>query len=271
MKKQNAETAIETKAETPLATLPDVEEFAVDLETAEYSMKDLPRPVLKLVQSGSDMCKQASDAYNPEAKEGMFYLNSTKELLKSGDFLIVPVTMQKREIQYLIDGKKQIFMGEHLENSDISKKVIDEPNPNGGRDLRVVQTGDQKTILTNTAIWYCLMLVEKDGVTRWDKVTISLSSSQLRASSDWLGYLHGIKIPSKKNPGKLITPAFFWRSYRASAVPKSNDQHSWVVWNFTEEMKLDAQNQAHASLITDAAAYYTDVKAGSVKVDHEEV
>jgi hypothetical protein len=258
-----------TRQSTDVA-IPDMEDYAVDMGNEEYSLKDLPRPVFKLVQAQSDLCKKASESYNPDAREGMFYLNSTKELFTEDDFLLVPVTMQKREVQYLIDGDKRIYKGEHLENSDITKNIVIEPNPKGGADWRVVNQGDQKTILVETAIWYCLLIIKKDGVTRWNQVTISLSSSQLRASSDWLGYLHGIKVPSSRTPGKLITPAFFWRAYKAGCAPKSNDQHSWVIWTFREEMQLDVNNNDHAALINDAAAYYNDIKAGSVKVDHDE-
>lgn len=271
-KEETTEIAVKPEENTALANIPDPEEYAVNMGNEDYTLDDLIQPRLKLVQSMSHVCKKNHEEYNSSAKPGMYYLTSTRQLFDN--ILLVPVIMQKREIQYTFGLEKNKFLGSHLENSEITKRVVLTPHQDPTRkDIRIVDENGQKTVLINTAIWYVLLVNQKEN--RWERVTFNMQSSQLSPSRSWLTYLNALKKPSLRNPGNMYTPPFWMRAYRGGF---NTHEGGWEISTFTEEIEFDLQTpnlpeverQLFTALINDATAYYTDIKAGSVKVDHEE-
>ena len=94
--------------------------------------------------------------------------------------------------------------------------------------------------LVTTAYFYVLYKDpdETDVEKQLKQAIIGMSSTQLRASRQWLNISQSIKVALPN--GKKVTPPLFSHRYLLSSVPQNNDKGSWMGWKIeVSEMLTD--------------------------------
>lgn len=185
-------------------------------------------PFLQILQSGSPQCKRSEGAYIPGAKEGMFYNTVTQELFEGEDILaegdtpakaggvtLIPAHYTQRFIEWKLRDEGGGFVAEHKPTDPIVLTTTkDEENrdrlPNGN-------------VLVDTRNHYVL-LVKPDG--QWEPIVVSMSSTQLKKSRNWMSKMQGLKI--KDANGKFVTAPMASHMYIDKTIPEKNDKGAWM-------------------------------------------
>lgn len=198
-------------------------------------------PFLVVLQSNSPQCKKADPAYIPGAEEGNIYNTVTGEVFDGEEgVVVIPCAFQRRYVQWVDrDAGGSTggagFRGEHMPNSNaVLSAVLD----NDGR-LRVDDTTNKAgeyigDLLVDTRNHFVLLL--KDGGEMVEMAIVSMASTQVKKSKNWMSRMQALKFKDKN--GKLQTPPTFAMSYRLTTVPESNDQGSWFGWKIEPEERV---------------------------------
>lgn len=224
-----------------------INDAATGFEEADASAYAIP--FIQILQSNSPQCKRSDGAYVKGAEEGMLYNTVTGELYK-GDtgILVIPCHYSNRFIEWKTRESGGGFVAEHLPGHGLVTEKDDK-----GRD--VLPNGHT---LVDTRNHYCL-LVKEDGTV--EPVLITMSSTQLKKSRNWMSQMQGIKL---KHPvsGQFVTAPMASRKYRLTTVPESNDKGSWFGFKVTLESVVEDRSQYDA-----AQEFASAVKSGSAKAN----
>lgn len=205
-------------------------------------------PFLQILQSGSPQCKRSEGAYIPGAREGMFYNTVTQELfegeditdektgeVKKGGIVLIPAHYSQRFIEWKPreGAGGGGFVGEYMPTDPIVLTTTkDEKNrdrlPNGN-------------ILVDTRNHYALH-VKPDG--QYEPVVISMTSTQLKKSRNWMSKMSGLKI---KAGAKFVSAPMASHTYLARTTPESNDQGTWMGWAITSHAAVTDADQYKAA------------------------
>lgn len=214
-------------------------------------------PFLNILQSGSPQVKKSEGAYIKGAEEGFLFNSVTQEIVDGNDgVIVVPCYYMRRFIQWGARDAGGGYKGEHLPTDPIINQAKDVD----GRLLLADQSGaiNPKTsdILTDTRNHYVLV-IHADG--SYSPALISLSSTQIKKSRQWMSKMDGIKM--KRADGSMFTAPMFSHSYKLTTIPESNDKGSWFGW------KVETNGPVTDVNIYQAAKAFRDaVGAGEVKV-----
>lgn len=208
-------------------------------------------PFIQILQSGSPQCKKSDGAYIKGAEEGMFY-NTVTGKLYSGEtgILVIPCHFTNRFIEWKTRESGGGFVAEHMPGTTAATTKDDK-----GRDM--LPNGNT---LVDTRNHYVLMLeTDEDGLVSVEPALITMSSTQLKKSRNWMSKMQGIKI--KTNAGFMQAPMAS-RIYRLTTVPEQNDKGSW--FGFKVELEAVVQDPAQYKAAQEFAAA---VKSGSAKAN----
>lgn len=214
-------------------------------------------PFLSILQSGSPQVKKSDGAFIPGAEEGSLY-NSVTQAVTNGDvgLEVIPCYYQRRFIRWGARDAGGGFKGEYAPNDPI----INEAKNIDGRLMFADTAGafNEKTsdILMDTRNHYVLIL-QPDG--SFTTALISLSSSQVKKSRQWMSKMEGLKL--KRGDGTVFTPPMFSHKYKLTTVPESNDQGSWYGWKVETGSAIE-----DAGLYQAGKAFRDAICAGEVKV-----
>lgn len=207
-------------------------------------------PFLMILQSGSPQCKKSDGAYIKGAEEGMFFNSVTQEVFSGEDgIVVIPCHYSNRFIEWKPRESGGGFVAEHLpgeapatEKDDKNRDIL----PNGN-------------ILVDTRNHYVLLLDKEGNVS---PALITMSSTQLKKSRQWMSKMQGIKI---KGPNGIQTAPMASRMYRLTTTPENNDKGSW--FGFRIELEGIVQDPA----VYKAAMEFRDaVKSGAAKPKFEQ-
>jgi hypothetical protein len=110
-------------------------------------------------------------------------------------------------------------------------------------------------LLSDTRTHYVLVLDGKGG---YQPAVISLASSQIKKSRQWMSKMNGIKM--QRADGTHFTPAMFSHQYRITTVSESNDKGSWFG------LKVETLGAVESAELYQAAKAFRDaVSSGEVK------
>lgn len=225
------------------------EDAGAGFEEADASAYAIP--FLQILQSGSPQCKKSDGAYIKGAEEGMFYNTVTQELYSGEDgLLVVPAHYSNRFIEWKTRESGGGFVAEHLPGET-------EPTVKDDKNRDVLPNGNT---LVDTRNHYVLF---KDKEGNWQPALITMSSTQLKKSRQWMSKMQGIKI--KRADGSTITAPMASRVYRLTTVPEQNDKGSWFGFRIELEGIVD-----NASLYNDAKSFAEAVKSGAKKANFEQ-
>jgi hypothetical protein len=182
-------------------------------ETADSSAYAIP--FLTILQSMSPQCKKSDGAYIKGAEEGMLFNSVTQELF-NGDtgVVVIPCYFKRSFIKWAPRETGGGFKGELLPS---------DPQVTSARadDEGKLHDADGN-LLSDTRTHYVLLLTANGG---YQPAVLSLSSSQIKKSRNWMSKMNGIKM--QRQDGSYFTPAMFSHQYRITTVPESNDKGSW--------------------------------------------
>lgn len=249
-KKETTEaTDVAVKQNNAVAQMTDmfIDSAGSGFEEADASAYAIP--FIQILQSGSPQCKKSDGAYIKGAEEGMLYNTVTQELY-SGEtgIRVIPCHYSNRFIEWKTRESGGGFVAEHMPHTT-------PPTTKDDKNRDILPNGNA---LVDTRNHYVL-LVKDDGTV--EPALITMSSTQLKKSRNWMSKMQGIKI---KHPttGQFVQAPMASRIYRLTTVPESNDKGSW----FGYKTELDAVVEDPAQYKA-AQEFAAAVKSGSAKAN----
>lgn len=222
------------------------EDAGAGFEQADSSAYAIP--FLSILQSMSPQCKKSDGAYIKGAEEGMLYNSVTQEIIDGTDgAIVIPCYFKRSFIKWAPRDSGGGFKGELMPSDpQIAAGKVD-------NDGRLVDSAGN--LLADTRTHYVLVLDAKGG---FQPAVISLSSSQIKKSRQWMSKMNGIKM--QRADGTHFTPAMFSHQYRVSTVVESNDKGSWFG------LKVETLGAVESPELYQAAKAFRDaVSSGEVK------
>lgn len=254
-KKSRESFDIATKQNTAVALAGQFEEDAGSgFENADSNAYAIP--FLSILQSMSPQCKKSDGAYIKGAEEGMFYNSVSQEIFDgSAGVTVIPCYFKRSFIKWAPRDSGGGFKGELMPSDpQVAAGKVD-------KDGRLIDS--EGNLLADTRTHYVLV-VDKDG--GYQQAVISLASSQIKKSRNWMSKMAGIK--AQRSDGTPYTPAMFSHQYRITTVPESNDKGSWFG------LKVETLGPVQSAELYQAAKAFRDaVSSGEVKeaMPHAEV
>jgi hypothetical protein len=244
-------TDVALKQQQALATMNAMftEDAGAGFEEADASAYAIP--FLLILQSGSPQCKKSDGAYIKGAEEGMFFNTVTQEIFP-GDvgLTVIPVHYSNRFIEWKLRESGGGFVAEHLPGTTAETQKDDK-----GRDI--LPNGN---VLVDTRNHYVLI---EDAEGNLSPALITMSSTQLKKSRQWMSKMQGIKM--KDAAGNFITAPMASRKYQLTTTPENNDKGSW--FGFRIELSGIVDNPATYK----AAVEFRDaVKSGVKKANFDQ-
>lgn len=209
-------------------------------------------PFLSILQSGSPQVKKSDGAYIKGAEEGMLFNSVTNEVYSGEDGVeVIPCHYTQRFIEWKLREQGGGFVGEHLPNDPIVGECVRDDK---GRSI--TPAGNQ---LTDTRNHY--VLIRKDGTLT--PAIMSISSSQIKKSKQWMSMMQGIKV---KNPqtGMFEIAPMYSNYFVVKTTPESNDKGSWFGYKFELGGKV-----SDAGEFAEAQGFAHAIKAGMTKVERK--
>ena len=253
----NANTEVDVKKNTALAVVDYDEDAGSGFEQADKDAYAIP--FLSILQSGSPQVKKSDGAYIKGAEEG-FLFNSVTQEVSSGDVgaKVVPVYYTRRFVRW---GARETGGGFKAEYSSDDPIIMTAKNLDG-RSYFPDEKGEinPKTsdVLVDTRNHYVLV-VRADG--SFSPAVVSMTSSQLKKSRQWMSKMDGLKFTGKD--GQVKTKPMFSHFYTLTTVPESNDAGSWFGYKITLEGEVAAESPG---IYAAAKAFQKSITAGEVKV-----
>lgn len=244
-----AKTEVAAKQENlpVLATMYE-EDSGAGFENADRESYSIP--FISILQSGSPQVKKSDGAYIKGAEEG-FLFNSVSQEIKTGEegIKVVPCYFTRRFIEWIPRESSGGggLVGEHLPSDPVVTTAT--------RDAKNQLLLPSGNLLVDTRTHYVLVL---DGAGGFVPALISMSSTQVKKSRQWMTRMESIKL--KNSQGQLFTPPMFSHVYHLTTVPEQNDQGSWYGWKI--EMVGALEDQA---LYGAAKSFRDAVKSGEAK------
>ena len=220
------------------------EDAGSGFETADAEAYAIP--FLNILQSGSPQVKKSDGAYIKGAEEGMLYNTVTQEVIAEG-VAVIPCYYKRSFVKWAPRETGGGFRGEIMPS---------DPQVTAGKTNADGQLIDNEgNELTDTRTHYVLVL---DGNGGYQPAVISMASSQLKKSRQWMSRMQGMKV--KRANGELFTPPMFSHQYNVSTAAESNDKGSW--FGFKIETGAAVEN---AALYHAAKSFRDAVSSGEVK------
>ena len=199
----------------------------------EAGLESYAIPFISILQSGSPQCKKSDPAYIPGAEEGAFINSVTNEITSGEEGIhIIPFYFAQRFIAWGLREKGGGFRGEFSPSDPV---VGTTERDDKGRDIIKGRPDEQ---LVDTRVHYVL-LVTSDG---WTPAVLSLSSTQVKKSKQWMSRMKGLQITTPS--GQKVDAPMMSHIWHLTTVAESNDKGSWFG------LKVGA-----AILNTDVVAY----------------
>lgn len=245
----------ESSAVAPRASRGDIitGSFADEMEAMagagleNVTAKDLLIPRIAILQSLSYQLQRTRPQFMPDAKKGMFCDVGLNELLDS-PLTVVPVYFITQYLEWL-PGRKGLA-GIHDDPS-----ILAAATPNEKRQP-VLPNGN---LIQETAQFYSLL---PDVDMR--RCFIPMASTQLKKARTWNTYATSEKL--KRRNGEDFTPPMFYRSYKLTSVPESNDSGEWDGWKIERDKPIE-QMENGVEIFKAARDFLESIVAGRTKAD----
>ena len=183
------EKALAEKGNTALAEMPFMNEDA-GAGFEDTTSEDFAIPFLRLLQKLSPAVDETSDQYVANAKPGMLINTVNKELFAADTgAIVIPVMYERSAIEWKTRKNGGGFVAKHeIESGILETATYDEDNgwmlPNGN-------------MISDTRSFYALV-IGSNGFP--EPCLVSMSSSQIKKSKQWLSQMNGLKINTPNGP-----------------------------------------------------------------------
>jgi len=237
-----------------VATLdPFAEESDLGFEEADRDAFSIP--FLVILQKGSPQVDKDDPNYIKGAEPGHFFNTVAKEVYdgKKG-ITVIPCAYQRRFIEWTPREKGGGYKGEHLpENVDVTALVKNkegQPTLNGNN-------------MVDTRYHFCVHLTEEGP----KFVLVTLSSTQIKASRNWMSAMKDKRVPNPKTGQLQSLPMMAYR-WKLTTVTQSNDKGSWKGFNAEFENVLEFPKDT--GFYEMARAFHDQVTANKVVIERAE-
>lgn len=209
-------------------------------------------PFLQILQTNSPQCDDDDGAHVKGAKPGMIFNTATGEIFDGKEGVsLVPCHFERRMVEWVPRESGGGFRGSHspdevdltkLDRDDSGKFVM----PNGNN-------------LVDTRYHFCV-LVRPDGTPT--PVVLSLASTQIKKSRQWMTKMSSIKLADAK--GQKYTPPTFSHLYKLTTVSEQNEKGSWKGIQVEVDRMLTPKDQDVYVL---AKEFKRQVQSGQARVE----
>jgi len=217
-----------------------------EADSASYAI-----PFLQLLQANSPQVKKSDGAYIKGAEEGMLFNTVTNECYDGTEGVtVIPCHYTQRFIEWKLRENGGGFVKEHLPTDTIVNQTNKDEKgrfitPNG-------------TQLVDTRNHYLLIFTKSGELT---PAIVSMSSTQLKKSRQWMSMMQGTKIKNSTT-GMFETAPMYSRKYRLSTSAESNDKGSWFGYRI--ELAGVVEDSAEYA---EAKSFHNAIRAGQAKVE----
>lgn len=240
-----------TAADLIIAMASDYEgESGAGFENADIDSFAIP--FLTILQDLSPQAdKKNKEQFIPGAVSGMFFNSVTQEVFDGDAGLIILPCYYKRV--FLNWAKRSDGGGFRGEYQPIHPIVGQATRTAAGDEL------PDGTLLVDTRVHYVLIL---GGETGPQPAVISLASTQVKKSKQWMSRMEGLKL--RRGDGSLFTPPMYAHAWHVMASPERNDRGSWYGWKMESP-----QLQTDHAIKQAAQEFRRRLVAGETTEQHE--
>ena len=248
----NAEVAVKKVA--PLPSTIDLEASAG--QGSEYvTARDTKLPILKILYASSEVLDEGSGKYIPTAKQGDIYNDTTGNLYKGKDGIIVVPCLYINTFNEWKDrgDSKGRPVGIHLDPAVLRETKRGEDNkdrlPNGNY---VEDTGN-----------HFVYILDKD-YNPIETALIAMKSTQKKKSKTWNSMMKSRRLQGSKG---LFCPPSWATAYKLVTTKESNSGNNWFGW--VVEFNKYLNDPQYSKLLEMTKAFYESAVKSDIfgKVD----
>ncbi len=206
------------------------------------SKDDIAIPFISILQALSPQLRGETKIKG--AEEGDF-LHTVANRAFKGPVRIIPCAYQKSFVEWVPREQGGGLVAQY-DNDEILKQT-----KKNEKNQDILPNGNH---IVTTAYHYCL-LVNDDNT--FERVVISLTSTQLKKSRRWLSQAMSLMIDVN---GKKVRPPMFSHTYVATTAIETKDKNSWYGWNIGTPELIKSNDLYKA-----AKQFHDEVTKGLVK------
>ena len=241
VKPASVKTEVAVKKEAPLPSIMDLEASAG--QGSEYvTARDTKLPILKILYASSEVLAESSGKYNANAKQGDIYNETTGNLYKGKDGIIVVPCLYINTFNEWKDrgDSKGRPVGIHLDPAIMRDTKRGEDNkdrlPNGNY---IEDTGN-----------HFVYILDKD-YNPIETALIAMKSTQKKKSKTWNSMMQSRRLQGSKG---FFCPPSWATAYKLITTKESNSGNNWFGWVI--EFNKYLNDPQHAKLLEMTKAFY---------------
>lgn len=224
------------------------------------SQENFAIPRLAILQSLSPQLDKKNDAYIPEAEAGMIY-DSVSDTLYNGEDGILVALISFRH-SYLNWWPRNSRAGKGFIRDFGNDPTFFQKTKRNDLGQNLLADGSE---VIPTAEYFAFIINEEDlSISR---VLIPMAKTQYKKSKK-LNSMSQIMIPLEN--GRKVPAALFFRTYRLTTVPESNDKGSWYGWKIEPGPAL-VDNPLGIEVLEGGETIYMEARAFKASVVKNEV
>ena len=254
VKPASVKTEVAVKKEAPLPSTIDLEASAG--QGSEYvTARDTKLPILKILYASSEVLDEGSGKYIPTAKQGDIYNDTTGNLYKGKDGIIVVPCLYINTFNEWKDrgDSKGRPVGIHLDPAVLRETKRGEDNkdrlPNGNY---VEDTGN-----------HFVYILDKD-YNPIETALIAMKSTQKKKSKTWNSMMQSRRLQGSKG---FFCPPSWATAYKLVTTKESNSGNNWFGW--VVEFNKYLNDPQYSKLLEMTKAFYESAVKSDIfgKVD----
>jgi hypothetical protein len=241
VKPASVKTEVAVKKEAPLPSIMDLEASAG--QGSEYvTARDTKLPILKILYASSEVLDEGSGKYIAAAKQGDIYNETTGNLYKGKDGIIVVPCLYINTFNEWKDrgDSKGRPVGIHLDPAIMRDTKRGEDNkdrlPNGNY---IEDTGN-----------HFVYILDKD-YNPIETALIAMKSTQKKKSKTWNSMMQSRRLQGSKG---FFCPPSWATAYKLITTKESNSGNNWFGWVI--EFNKYLNDPQHAKLLEMTKAFY---------------
>lgn len=249
VKPASVKTEVAVKKEAPLPSIMDLEASAG--QGSEYvTARDTKLPILKILYASSEVLDESSGKYNANAKQGDIYNETTGNLYKGKDGIIVVPCLYINTFNEWKDrgDSKGRPVGIHLDPAVMRDTKRGEDNKDRLPNGNYIEPTHYHFILT-------VGEDEQPGET----AVIVMKSTQAKKSKKWNSMMLSQRRKGEKG---FFQPPTWSQIYTLRTVLEKNNLGSWYGWEVDHVKDIP-----NANLMKAAQSFYDTCRKGMAKVN----
>ena len=254
VKPASVKAEVAVKKEAPLPSIMDLEASAG--QGSEYvTARDTKLPILKILYASSEVLDEGSGRYNPNAKQGDIYNETTGNLYKGKEgIIVVPCLYINTFNEWKDRGEsKGRPVGIHLDPAIMRQTKRGEDNKDRLENGNYIEdTGN-----------HFVYILDKD-YNPIETALIAMKSTQKKKSKTWNSMMQSRRLQGSKG---FFCPPSWATAYKLITTKESNSGNNWFGWVI--EFNKYLNDPQYAKLLEMTKAFYESAVKSDIfgKVD----